>query len=73
MWRTTFFRHPPEIPPSPESLRRNPPRTFTGSLLRRETHLCGMCHAELEPGEFADGCCQDKAACCGRVFSQRCW
>jgi hypothetical protein len=42
------------------------------SLWGDATHLCNVCHCELQPHEFAAGCCDDKDACCWRALSGRC-
>jgi hypothetical protein len=34
--------------------------------------LCHVCHAELQPHEFAKGCCDDTDACGWRSLSERC-
>jgi hypothetical protein len=33
---------------------------------------CHACHAELQPHEFADGCCEDRDSCAWRALSERC-
>jgi hypothetical protein len=45
----------------------------TGHTLWGESiPLCHVCHAELLPHEFGEGCCDDKDACCWRALSGRC-
>lgn len=34
--------------------------------------VCHVCHAELQPHEYASGCCEDKDSCAWRALSERC-
>lgn len=43
------------------------------AVLHKHVSLCSVCHVELRPEEFADGCCADKNACSCRAFSARCF
>ena len=43
------------------------------AVLHKHVALCSVCHVELRPEEFADGCCADKNACSCRAFSARCF
>ncbi len=76
MWRTaSLFGH--DSIPTHHAAIHNPTAPHTGDhdghgLWGDTTHLCHICHAELQTHEFAAGCCDDKDACCWRALSERC-
>ena len=77
MSRTHFFGHThtdAAVPGTPFFTRlRDFGHHVTDSVFVQHAALCSVCHAELQPHEFATGYCADQDACCMRRYSQRCW